>query len=399
MKFNKLIVIYIVGFTLTYTSTQAQEKKSLNELREMAYENNGILKSSQLQMKQAETNIRTAFQIDKTEIYYAYDENDLALNGIPNYRYGVRQNFSFPTFYAKQRNLNKATYNKQQSFYQVQSLEVEKALLGAYYQLLFEKKRLEVLSYLDSIYTSLSGTADKRYQEGEINYLEKVNTRSKVHRQKLLLKQAEQDQGMAKESLLAVVQTDEEFILEETELELLEIDLQNIEESPVADLYDSQIKESKLSIKAQEHALLPDLSLEYFQGTNDALDKSLIGYQFGLKIPLFFGAQQARIKSAKLQTLSMEAESKNYDYQLKTKYRSLLNQLSKHRAAIDFYHSQGHELSTEIRKAAIKSYRAGEINYFEYIMSLENAMQIELEYLSNVNNYNQTVIQINNLTL
>jgi cobalt-zinc-cadmium resistance protein CzcA len=399
MKFKNLIIIYIIGFTLIYTSVQAQEQKSLNELREMAYQNNGLLKSSQLQVKKAKANIGTAFKIEKTELYYAFDENDLAPNGIPNNKYGVKQNFSFPTFYGKQRNLKKATYNKQESFYQIQSLQIEKALLGAYYQLLFEMERIELLTYLDSIYSDLSAAAEKRYKLGETNYLEKINTTGKVQRQKLLLKQAEEDRAMAKELLLGVIQTKEDFVLQETKLDLLEINLQNINESPVADFYDSQIKESELSVKAQEHALLPDLSLEYFQGTNEGLDQTLIGYQFGLKIPLFFGAQQAKIKTTKLHMQSIEAEAKDYDYQLKTKYRSLLNQLSKHRAAIDYYHSQGQELSAEIRKAANKSYLGGEIDYFEYIMSLENATQIELEYLNNVNSYNQTVIQINNLTL
>lgn len=77
-------------------SIQAQEKYSFEDLKEMAYKNNGLLKSSQLQVDRSKANIRTAFEIEKTELYYAYDENDLAVNGLPNYKFGVQQNFSFP---------------------------------------------------------------------------------------------------------------------------------------------------------------------------------------------------------------------------------------------------------------------------------------------------------------
>lgn len=399
INLKSAVILVILGLGSTFTTLQGQEQKSLEELRKMAYEQNGLLQSSAMKLEKAKANIRTAFEIEKTEFYYAYDENDLARNNLPNNKLGVKQNFSFPTLYAKKRNLNKASFQKEERFYELQKIELDKALSSNYYQWLFEDKKVDLLSYLDSIYADLSTAADKRYRLGETNYLEKVNTAGKVQRQRVLLQQAKEDRAMAKESLAAVVQSDEDFEVEKTELIQLNIDLKQVNESPVANLYESQLYESEMSIKAQEHALLPDISLEYFQGSNEGLNDNLIGYQFGLKIPLFFGAQQAKIKSTKLQMKSIEAEAKDYNFQLEAKYNTLLKKLSKHKAAIDYYQSKGQEIAREIRKAASKSYLNGEIDYFEYILSLENATQIELEYLKNLNDYNQTVIQINHLTL
>jgi cobalt-zinc-cadmium resistance protein CzcA len=45
------------------------------------------------------------------------------------------------------------------------------------------------------------------------------------------------------------------------------------------------------------------------------------------------------------------------------------------------------------------AYENGEIDYFQYIQSLENAAMIELDYLDNLNNYNQTVLELNYLNL
>jgi len=392
-------VILLLIFSSIATTVNAQEKYSLEELKEMAYKNNGLLKSSQLQVDRSKANIRTAFEIDKTELYYAYDENDLAVNGSPNYKFGVQQNFSFPLLYTSQRKLNKATYEKQKKFYELRQVQIDQMLQTAYFNLLFEINKLKLLNELDSIYSALSAAAEKRYKLGETNYLEKVNTASKVQRNRLLVKQSIEDKEAAKEQLKAIVQTESDFYVEEESLELLEIKLESLHSSSVADLYESQLKERELEIKVQKNALLPDLSLEYFQGTNEGLDEQLIGYQFGLRIPLFFGSQQAKIKSSQLQMQSIEAEAKNYDFQLQAKYKSLMNQMKKHKAAIDYYQTQGKKLSNEIRKAASQSFKSGSIDYLELIMSLDNAIQIELEYLENVNKYNQTVIQINNLTL
>ncbi|NCP85558.1 MAG: hypothetical protein GW823_11880, partial [Bacteroidetes bacterium] len=66
---------------------------------------------------------------------------------------------------------------------------------------------------------------------------------------------------------------------------------------------------------------------------------------------------------------------------------------------INYYELEGNRLAQEITKAAEMSYKTGEIDFFQYIQSIENAHQIKLTYLKNLNGYNQTVISINYLTL
>jgi len=41
------------------------------------------------------------------------------------------------------------------------------------------------------------------------------------------------------------------------------------------------------------------------------------------------------------------------------------------------------------------SYREGEINYAEYVVNITMAFEIKLQYLLALNDYNQTVIEIN----
>ena len=54
---------------------------------------------------------------------------------------------------------------------------------------------------------------------------------------------------------------------------------------------------------------------------------------------------------------------------------------------------------TLIIKTAEQSFKHGEIDFFQYIQSIETATEIQLTYLDNLNKYNQTVIAINYLTL
>jgi cobalt-zinc-cadmium resistance protein CzcA len=73
-----------------------------------------------------------------------------------------------------------------------------------------------------------------------------------------------------------------------------------------------------------------------------------------------------------------------------------LNQLNK---ALAYYEEEGAALSDEILKTANGSFRNGEIDFYQYIQSLESAYEVKLEYLDKLNEYNTIVIEINYLTL
>lgn len=76
-----------------------------------------------------------------------------------------------------------------------------------------------------------------------------------------------------------------------------------------------------------------------------------------------------------------------------------MGQLRKYEETLRYYENDGQHLSEEILKTASVGFQNGEIDFFQYIQSLENAYRITLSYLENLNNYNQTVIALNHLTL
>ncbi|NND10971.1 MAG: hypothetical protein HKN96_07160, partial [Flavobacteriaceae bacterium] len=112
-----------------------------------------------------------------------------------------------------------------------------------------------------------------------------------------------------------------------------------------------------------------------------------------------FGGQSSRIKASRIAEDIIEEETNDYEIQLKRKYQALKSQLFQYEKELDYYENEGRQLSDEILKTANGSFRNGEIDFYQYILSLENAYELQLNYLENLNNYNQTVININYLTL
>ena len=73
--------------------------------------------------------------------------------------------------------------------------------------------------------------------------------------------------------------------------------------------------------------------------------------------------------------------------------------LKKSELELNYYSESGEKLAAEILKTANSSYKHGEIDFFQYIQSLETGLQIKIDYLNQVNIYNQIALELNYLNL
>ncbi|MEK9613387.1 MAG: CusA/CzcA family heavy metal efflux RND transporter [Flavobacteriaceae bacterium] len=397
-KINVTNLSFVV--LLFVCSLQAQQKsKTLEELIPLAIENNMGLKVNELRQEQSNVFINSAFRFDKTQIYYGYDENNLATNNQPLRTFGIQQDLRFPTVYFSEKKVNQAQYRVTSSQFDIEKKSVKRKVTALFYtyQIVREKKR--VYKKLDSLYTQFSKVAARRFELGETNYLEKITASSKQKQMHLNYSQAEKEVTLAYTRLLKVVQLDEPFAI--AEVPSLKVKLQTLDysSSPEIGYYQNRISLLKASHRFEKQKLLPDLSFNYFQGTNSGLNSILFGYQLGLKIPLLFNGQSARIQSAKLANSIAVAESEEYEIQLSKKFNTLKLDLEQLQKTLDYYENEGIALSEEIFKTATASFKNGEIDFYQYIQSLESAYEIQLNYLDKLNQYNQTIISINYLTL
>ncbi|MBZ9630988.1 CusA/CzcA family heavy metal efflux RND transporter [Salegentibacter sp. LM13S] len=388
----------MVLLLLTAIPGFSQEKNlNLEQIKQLAWENNAGLKASQLSTKEAEALIKTAFDFSNTEVYYHYDQNNLAVNNEPLEVWGVQQDFSFPTVYTSARSRNKAEYRLKDLTYELTEKELEGAVASAYYRLQYEMEREQVYAYLDSIYRRFSYSATRRFELGETNYLEKITAQAKQRELQTSYGQVGEAVNIARQHLQRLVQANESLHIAKIELPKLEIENMGVEEHLLLDYHQARVSLFEAEARYQKQKLLPDISLNYFTGTNSGLNNYLYGYQVGLKIPILFTGKAARIKAAGFAEKRALQEAEDAKVFLESKYLTLSADLRKYRQSLSYYENEGNELSKEILKTANLSYQNGEIDFLQYIQSLESANEILLSYLENLNAYNQTVIAINYL--
>ncbi|WP_035654596.1 CusA/CzcA family heavy metal efflux RND transporter [Flavobacterium saliperosum] len=393
-KKHKGVIPVIVLLLSSSVAFSQNNNTELDSLLSKAIANNKGIKAAQLQVDKSKAAINTAYSFDKTNVYYSYDQNNLAVNNIPLKVFGVQQSFAFPTVYGAQKKLHKSEYETQLSSFEIQKNKLAHNVSQVYHEIVFLQHQEKLYRYLDSLYQNFSKASDRRFELGETNYLEKITAQAKFRQIKTTLSQIEKQKQSNYELLQSLLQTDENLAVKSNTI----TPISNLSTESNKALYDSyfenitKIYENKKRIEKQNW--LPDLNLEYFQGKNSGLSQSLYGFQVGVAIPILFSGNIAKAKVAQLELQSWEQQKQNETLKIDKYISQKKSELEKHNEAITYYNEYGKKLSEEIIKVADMSYKHGEIDFFQYILSLDSATTIQVDYLNNVLQYNKTQLDI-----
>ncbi|MBT8320700.1 MAG: TolC family protein, partial [Eudoraea sp.] len=369
------------------------------DLRMLALENNAHLQAVSLSKDRQRSLMRAAFDFDKTEVFYSYDQNNLALNGKPLEVYGVQQNIKFPLLYFTDRKMRKSIWEQAENKLQLERRQLEGALASSYYKLQYVSAKINIYEALDSLFTEMARAASRRYELGATNYLEKISARAKKQETVTELNSLREEYQVQERAISQLVQAPETFSVKREPLGKLALSNAAITNNPGLGYVEKQSQFLTAKRRLESQSLLPDISFTYFQGTNSTLNQNLYGYQMGFKIPLLFPGKTSRIRASRLAEEASFSEVRDYRIRLESSLEQLGHKLARDEVALEYYEKEGQELAGEIQKMAELGYKNGEIDLFRYIQSLEQVSTLRLSYLDHLNRYNQTVIEINYLIL
>ncbi len=388
-------IIAIFGFCFFGTAQEAP--MTLKQVILLAQENNAFIKSEKLRWQQAQALQKTAFDFGKTEVYFNRDENNLAPNNEPLQVWGVQQSLEFPTVYAKRRKLKSAETNFAKATLSNAQITLERQVSQQFYNYQTACQKVRIYQQIDSIYKHFSLSATRKFELGESNYLEKITASAKHKQVQLQLTQSQMEKQQTFHQLQALVQSKDTLLVEEQIPEKLLIDIPELENLNGVNLFEERAKITQAELGLERHRLLPDLNFNLFTGTNSGISQNYRGFQVGVQVPIFFWGNSGRIRSAKLQTEIAQSQTQNNKIVVENRYKNLKQTLEQEEKALKYYESEGNHLSDELLKVAHRSFSQGEIDYFQYIQSLENAYQLKVDYLQSLNNYNQTLLQLHYL--
>ena len=287
------IILFLLSSSLAFSQNSNPE---LEGLLSKAIQNNRGIKAAQLQVDKTKANIKTANTFDKTNIYYSYDQNNLALNNAPLRVFGVQQRFAFPTVYGAQKKVYSSEYEREKANFDIQKNKLSLSVSKSYQHIVYLQQQEKLYQYLDSLYQNFSKASDRRFELGETNYLEKITAQAKFRQIKTKLSQIDKDKKAQYELLQSLLQTDEEIVIRSNIIIPLDTLTNQSSKSFYTTYLESITKNYQSQIKLQKQHWLPDINLDYFQGKNSGLSQYLYGFQVGLAVPILFSGTVSKIK-------------------------------------------------------------------------------------------------------
>jgi heavy metal efflux system protein len=379
---------------------QGSKTYTLEQAIDQALNNNGYIKSAALQVEYEKKMKTASWEFDKTSVEYSYGQtNSFAKDN------GITISQSFPSVFQNIGRLKLAGANVRNAEYGLllSKTEIVSNVKSVYYRLIYSHLHLQLLLYHDSLNTNFLRAAELKSEKGESPLLEKVAVQAHAGEIKTLLNQARSDIMIYQQQLQVLTGEKAQVSIADTILNKLDFtympDSAAISANPSLAMMKQQVEISRRETLVERMQLMPDVSIGYFNQSNKELDNvyRFSGVQAGISIPLLFGSQAAKIKASRINEQIAQSNLTYYHSVVNGELQTLLQQYLQFRTNIDYYENTALPQADLIIKQSGKSYMAGDIDYVEYSLNLDKALEIKSNYLLTLNDYNQSIIAIDKI--
>ncbi len=390
------ITIIILSLCFCGNQLNAQTPLTIDSALQRAYNNHPIMQRDGLLIQQQQVLVKTATTFDPLNISGSYGQIN---SGVNDYNVGFSQSFKMPGVYRAEKTALQQNVNVARATAAVTKNELTKNVTAAYYNWLYAWKHYQLLNELDSSYRDFENYANKKFNVGETGILEKTNAKTQLADVQLQKQQAVSDIAIFENELLQWMVSTGKLIPpnEYTQLPTpLISDTSLLSNNTLLQYAAQQVQLSNAMIQVEKAKGLPSFSVG---AATQSLDKSapfnLVNA--GINIPIFKSGVKSRTKAAEYNTRMAEKEAEKTKLQLSSEYTQLFQRYMKASEQLKYYQTEGLQYAAVILNAAIKSYKAGNIGYVEYVQNIKDAIGIKAGYLQTMNEYNQTIISINYL--
>jgi outer membrane protein TolC len=410
--FRSFMSPLIILTTILFSSTvSAQNKISMSAAIDSAIQNNASLKASSMQVNYYQALKKSNLDIEKTLFDFGYGK----INSFQNdNRMTVTQNIQFPAVYKSQGAINKTNINISVLSKLQKEIELKAAVKSSFYNLLLVQRRKQLLLNADSIYTSFANKAKQRFEAGNSDILEKITAESQLAQisNQLELLTTEYEVLLNEFNILLNSKMVQEPFAENNIIELERIpDLLTVAETPQIKISQQRITLAENELQLEKGKLQPSFNLGYNSSTiigwqpisqtaeqYFGKDYRFNAFNMGMSIPLFSSAQRSRIAAGSISVQQNKLEQIAVQQQLSANLKNLAARYVQNKSLIIKYQRTILPNTNLLIETASKKLNAGEIGYLEWVMIINQAIQIQNEYFNYVQQLNEGAIEIEKIT-
>lgn len=392
-KHTKITSIFILGLLFS-PNTSAQTPISLQNAIDTALKNNLLLQTQQLQIEYQKSLLKTAYNLPKTNFSFEYGQ----LNSIyQDNRLSVTQNINSPTVYAKQKQLQHNQIEQEKLKSEVLKKEITRKVSEAFYQLAYLYQKRSLLQKTDTLLNEVNQRIQLKYAKGDANTLEKTTAELQKSTIQMQLQDVENEVHNARKTFQYWLNTSQNYIPEPISWANIPVlspqDTTTLYTHAEMQVLQQSLRTAQAKITLEKHKFLPDLYAGLFTqtlqgiGADDKLytrNTRFTSFQIGIGIPIFYSAQKASLNSAKIQYRITQQEYNIGVRMLQNQYSIALNNYQQTLNKIRTWEENLLPKSKILLNQANQQLEIGAINYTEWAVLVQNAIEMQLKHLQDI---------------
>jgi cobalt-zinc-cadmium efflux system outer membrane protein len=311
---------------------------------------------------------------------------------------GVTQSFEFPTVYGKQYQLQKQKVGIAQTQKIANEVLVAYQVKSIYLNIQYIDSVKSLLYIQDTIYAKLASSAQRLFDAGQIDYLQKTFTETQygeIHNQ---YEQSKINHQSLINQLKFITATSNDILttpLKPITKTLAEGD--GTTENPDFLIAKQAELLAQKNLEIERNKALPGLVLGYMNQAERNTPTNL-RFQFGVSVPLWFWQYKGNIDAAKTDVKINQEKTLGVQQELNMQLLQVQNELAQSAQSLNYYEQTGLKQASEIILTSQRFLNSGETDYITYLRNINDAYAIKMKYVEAIKNVNQNIISLNFLT-
>lgn len=269
--------------------------------------------------------------------------------------------------------------------------EVKRA--WAYYQYAYHI--CELYKEQKALAEQLNRTGELRYQQGDINLLERNTIKTMAADLHTRQMKAEEELKLASKRFIWACYAGEAIVPEDTTLNVFVVErqLSVVPSSVHLNYFANQVKEKKDMWHIEQSKFFPEFSIGYVRQKISPMC-GLDSWMVGVSFPILFFPQHSRSKQAKLDWKIAEWEAEQNRTELNNKVEELQSLVLQNKKTLDYFTLAALKEAHALGQSALAQFRESEIDIVSFVQTLETARDIRQRYIEAVYAYNISALEL-----
>ena len=388
-----IITNLLIAVPVLFSQDTIKTEITIQQAVDTAMANNLSIQNSNLQIEYAMAQRKRILNFEPVQVTYQWGQINSSEH---DYYLAINQNFGSILTHAQTLRKVRLNYELELTAHEIAvrqlTAEVKSAYLFWQYQNAVTKLKAEEAGF----YKKLTDIANLRYKTGDISLLQMATATSKVSEINSNYLNSLDDLALAELKFQQLLSSTQNLVPQIDDFELYEIIRQEkstLNGDLVISYYSTKYDIAKTHEALTKSLYFPEISAGFF--TQEIYhEKGLYGWQINVAVPLWINSQQAKISQSHIETKIALNEMELNQKQIAFEIENILYSLNKYFRQVRHYQTEALSQATILLNTAEAQLKLEEIDFTEFLLSISLAMQINEEYLSAVNNYNQTAVQL-----